>query len=83
MLLSPTGLRPKKGYAGDAQQKLKTAHPTSRQRGSLIQQIRNCLKLIKEGRRKIGPLTSRQIGRLTVGRYMTLTLTLTSSSQNY
>jgi hypothetical protein len=33
MLLNPVGLRPEKGCAGGAQQKLKTTDPTSRQRG--------------------------------------------------
>jgi hypothetical protein len=33
MLVSPVGLRSVKGCAGDARQKLKTADPTSRQRG--------------------------------------------------
>jgi hypothetical protein len=31
--LSPTGLRPEKDFAGEAQQELKTTDPTSRQRG--------------------------------------------------
>jgi hypothetical protein len=35
MNLSPTGLRPEKGCAGEAQQQLKTTDPTSRQRGRL------------------------------------------------
>jgi hypothetical protein len=34
MLMSPVGLRPEKGCAGDARQKLKTTYPTSLQRGS-------------------------------------------------
>jgi hypothetical protein len=42
------GLRPERGWSGDAQQKLKTKDQTSHQ------QIRNCLKIIKERRRKIG-----------------------------
>jgi hypothetical protein len=33
MLMSPVGFRPEKGVVGDAQQNLKTADPTSRQRG--------------------------------------------------
>jgi hypothetical protein len=33
MLMSSVGLRSEKGYAGDAQEKLKTTDPTSRQRG--------------------------------------------------
>jgi hypothetical protein len=35
MLMSPVGLRSEKGCAGDAQQKLKSTDPTSRQRGHL------------------------------------------------
>jgi hypothetical protein len=34
-LMSPVGHRFEKGCAGDDQQKLKTTHPTSHQRGSL------------------------------------------------
>jgi hypothetical protein len=33
MLMSPVALRAKKGCAGDAQHKLKSTDPTSRQRG--------------------------------------------------
>jgi hypothetical protein len=33
MLMSPMGLRPEKGCAGEDQQKLKTTDPTSSQRG--------------------------------------------------
>jgi hypothetical protein len=33
MLMSPVGLGPEKGGAGDAQQTLKSTDPTSRQRG--------------------------------------------------
>jgi hypothetical protein len=33
MLMSPLGLRPEKGCAGDARQKLETTEQTSRQRG--------------------------------------------------
>jgi hypothetical protein len=33
MIMSPGGLRPEKGCAGDAQQNLKTTDPTPRQRG--------------------------------------------------
>jgi hypothetical protein len=33
MLMSPLGLRPEKGCAGDAQQKPKTTDPTSRRSG--------------------------------------------------
>jgi hypothetical protein len=45
------GLSPEKGCAGDAQQKLKTKDPTYRQKEP-SQQIRNCLKIIKERRRE-------------------------------
>jgi hypothetical protein len=34
--MSPVGLRPDQGRAGDAQQQLKTTDPTSRQRGTLL-----------------------------------------------
>jgi hypothetical protein len=51
MLMSPIGLRPEKGCAGDAQQKLKTTDQTSCQRGCPIP-TNLCLKIIKE-RRKI------------------------------
>jgi hypothetical protein len=51
---NPVGLRPEKDCAGDAQQKLKTIEPTFRQKRRPHQQIRNCLKIIKERRKKIG-----------------------------
>jgi hypothetical protein len=35
MLMSPVGPRSEKGCSGDAQQKLNTTDPTSRQRGRL------------------------------------------------
>jgi hypothetical protein len=35
MLMSPVGLRPEKGCAGDVRQKLKSTNPTSHQRGRL------------------------------------------------
>jgi hypothetical protein len=35
MLTSPVGLRSEKGCVGDAQQKVKSTDPTSRQRGRL------------------------------------------------
>jgi hypothetical protein len=53
ILMNPMGLRPEKGCAGDAQQKLNTTDPTSRQRGRSTSKIRNCLKIIKERRREI------------------------------
>jgi hypothetical protein len=53
MIRSPVGLRSEKGCAGDARQKLKTADPTSRQRGRPHQQTGTCLKKIKERRGKI------------------------------
>jgi hypothetical protein len=55
MLMIPVGLRSEKGCVVVAQQKLKTTDPTSRQRGRPTQQIRNCLKIIKERRKKIVP----------------------------
>jgi hypothetical protein len=54
MPMSPVGLRPEKGCAGNAKQKLKTKEPTSRQRGRPTSTNRNCLKVMKEKRRKIG-----------------------------
>jgi hypothetical protein len=77
------GLRSEKGCAGDAQQKLKTTDPTSRQRGrpsSTNPQL--SLKISKERRGKNWLrvpnecLTSRQTGQLKVGRNITLTLTI-------
>jgi hypothetical protein len=54
MLMSPVGLRPEKGCAGDAQKKnLKLNTGLLVREGAWHQQIRNCLKIIKE-RRKIG-----------------------------
>jgi hypothetical protein len=53
MLVSPVGLRPEKGCAGDAQQKLKTTDPTSRQRGRPTSTICNCPKIIKEEGEKL------------------------------
>jgi hypothetical protein len=61
--MSPVGLRSEKDCAGDSRQKLKTTGSTSRQRGRLTllvregashQQTRNCPKIIKERRGKIG-----------------------------
>jgi hypothetical protein len=55
MLRSPVGLRPEKGCVGDSQQKLKNYRPDfSSERPPPHQQIRNCLKIIKERRRKFG-----------------------------
>jgi hypothetical protein len=51
------GLRSEKGCAGDAQQKLKTKNLTSRHtthHTTPHQQTHNCLKIIKERKRKIG-----------------------------
>jgi hypothetical protein len=48
MLMSPVRFRPDKRCAGDAQQKLKTTDPTSRQSAHPHQQIRNCLKIINK-----------------------------------
>jgi hypothetical protein len=79
--MSPVGLRSEKGCAGDAQQKLKTTEPTSRQRG---RRTSTNPQLSKNNSRQKGKtwswvpdrcLTPRQTGRLTVGRNITLTLT--------
>jgi hypothetical protein len=53
MLMSPVRLKSAKSCAGNAQQKLKTTDPTSRQRGAPHQQTRNCLKIIKERRENL------------------------------
>jgi hypothetical protein len=79
--MNPVGLKSEKGCAGDAQQKLKTAGRTSRQIGRPHQQTRICLKREKRKnwlRVPDGCLTSRQTGRLTVGRNITLILTIQS-----
>jgi hypothetical protein len=54
MLIGPVGLKSEKGCAGDALQKLKTTDPTAVRGGAPHQQTRNCLKMIKERRGKIG-----------------------------
>jgi hypothetical protein len=55
MLMSPMGLRPEKGCAGDAQQQLKNYRPDfSSERAPQIYKVRNCLKKIIKERRKIG-----------------------------
>jgi hypothetical protein len=80
MLTSPVGLRSEKGCAGNAQQKLKTTDPTSRQRGHPTS---TNLQLSKNNQRKKGKnlsrvpdgcLSSGRTGRLADG--LTLTLTL-------
>jgi hypothetical protein len=45
-------LRPEKGCAGDAQQKLKLQIQLHVREGAPHQQIRNCVKIIKEGKEK-------------------------------
>jgi hypothetical protein len=59
MLMSPVGLRSEKGCSGDAQQKLKTTDPTSRQRGLPTSTKPQLSKIIKERMGKIdrGSLT--------------------------
>jgi hypothetical protein len=54
MLMSPEGLRSEKGCAGDAQQKLKTTDPTSRQRGRPTSTNTQLSKIIKKRRGKVG-----------------------------
>jgi hypothetical protein len=74
MLTSPVGLRPKKGCAGNARQKLKTTDPTSLQRGRRtstnpeLSKNNQRNKEINWSRILNGCLTPRQTGRLTVGR---------------
>jgi hypothetical protein len=81
MLVSPVGLRSDKGCAGDSRQKLKTTDPTSRQRGHLTSRNPQLSKNIQREKRKNWPRfpdgceTPGRIGRLTVGRNITLTLT--------
>jgi hypothetical protein len=84
MLMSPLGLRSEKGCADDAQQKLKTTDPTSRQRGR--PKTANP-QLFKNNQGEKGNnwsrvpdecLTPGRTGQLTVGHNITLTLTLTS-----
>jgi hypothetical protein len=82
MLMSPVVLRPEKGCARDAQQKLKTTDSTSRQRGlstSTNPQLPNYNTRKKEKnwlRVPVWCLTPTQTGRLAVGANITLTLTL-------
>jgi hypothetical protein len=72
MFMSPVRLRPEKDSDREAQQQLKTTDLTSGQSGRpKSTQTRNCLKIIKERRRKIGRVTPRQTGRLTAGRNIT------------
>jgi hypothetical protein len=83
MFMSPVGLKPEKGCAGDARQKLKTTDPTSRQRGRPTSTNPQLSKNNEKEKRRSwslvpdGCLTSRQIDRLTIGYNITLTLTLT------
>jgi hypothetical protein len=53
MLMSPAGLTPEKDYAGDAQQKLKTADPTSRQTGRSTSINPQLPKIIEEEGEKL------------------------------
>jgi hypothetical protein len=53
MLVSPVGLRPEKGCTGDAQEKLKTTDPTSRQTGCPTSTNPLLSKNIKERRTTI------------------------------
>jgi hypothetical protein len=85
MLMIPVGLRSEKSCAGDGRQKLKSTDPTSRQRRRPTStNPKLSKKIIKERMGKIGRgvpdgcLTPGQTGRLTVGRNITLTLTLTT-----
>jgi hypothetical protein len=53
--MSPVGLRPEKEYAGDAKQKKwKLQTRLLVREGAPLQQIRNCLKMIKIRKKKIG-----------------------------
>jgi hypothetical protein len=83
MLKSPVGLRSEKLCAGDARQKLKSTHSTSRQRGRPTStKLTLSKKKVKENGEKLvadpgGCLIPRRTCRQTVGRNITLTLTLT------
>jgi hypothetical protein len=80
MLMSPVGLRSEEGCAGDAWQKLKTTDPTSHQSG---RPTSTNLQMSKNNQReeKNWPrvpdwcLIPGQMGRLSVGHNITLTLT--------
>jgi hypothetical protein len=78
MLMIPEGLRFEIGCDGNAWQKLKSADPTSRQRGHPTSTNPKLLKKIIERMGKIsrgGPrwvLIPRRACRLTVGRNITL-----------
>jgi hypothetical protein len=82
--MSPVGFRSEKGCAADARQKLKTTDPTSRQRGRPTSTNPQLSKSIlrekgeKWSRVPDGCLTPRRTGRLTVGRNVTSTSTLTA-----
>jgi hypothetical protein len=86
MLTSPVRLRPEKGCAGDAQEKLETTDPTSYQRGRptstnpQLSKNNSRKKGINWSRVTDGCLTPRQTGRLTVDSNITLSLTLTHQS---
>jgi hypothetical protein len=79
-------LRPEKGCAGDARQNLNTTDPTSRQRGRPTSTNPQLSKNNPRDKGKNwsrvpdGCLTPGRTGRLTVGRNMALTLTLTLTS---
>jgi hypothetical protein len=73
MVASPKGLGPKKDCAGKGQQHIQKTDPSSRQRGRLTKQDRNCQRVIN-----IWPWTpdgARHQDLLTVSRNVTLTLT--------
>jgi hypothetical protein len=78
MATIPTGLGPENDCAGEGQYQLQTADPSSHQRGRpklTNQQLSdNNQDLVVSPRWCFVP---RQTGRLTVGRNITLTLTLT------
>jgi hypothetical protein len=73
--MSPMGLKSEKGCAGDAQQKLKSTDPTSRQRGRYT----SIKKKIENGKNWSqvpgGCLIPRRTDRQSVSRNITLTLT--------
>jgi hypothetical protein len=84
MLMSPVGLRSEKGCTGNARQEQKSTDPTSCQRGRPTSTNPKLSK--KNNRRENGKnwfwvpggcLIPSWIGQRTVGRNITLTLTLT------
>jgi hypothetical protein len=81
MLMSPVELGSEEGCAGDAGKNWKVQTRLLVRESAPPQQTRNCLKIIKERMGKIGRVSQMGawhqsgLGRLAVGRNITLTLT--------